>query len=274
MMQSGSSGTHWVGGPFGEALALGGPARRRPLGRWAVLIWGGLAYGLFVLSAVRFIGFVSGLAARNVDSGPGLGFWAALGFDLPLVLVLGLQHGLMSRSGFKRWWTRQVPPAAERATFVAAASLSLLLLVGQWRGVPDVIWHVAGPLERAAIWGAAAFGWTLVVGSTFMLDHLETLGLRQVFCHFQGRSWRGRGLRSRWAYRFVRQPLLGGMLIGLWAAPTLTVGRALLAGLLTVFILVGLLLEERSPSGETWEAYRDRVPPLDTGQLGRRQARS
>jgi hypothetical protein len=262
-MDSGSSGAEWVAGELVGSAARVAPAERRSWGRWAVLALGGLSYGLFVTSLARFIGFVSGLGVRDVDSGPWFAFWPAVTVDVPLVLALALPYGLISLPRSRPWWTRRIPAVARRSAAVGVVSLLLLLLVDQWRSVPALVWYVADPLGRAAIWGAAAFGWTLVVGATFMLDHFETLGLRQCWRHFRGSAQGEAGLQGRMAYRFVRPPLLAGLLIGLWAAPTLTEGRALLAGLFTSFLAAGLLLEAWTRRGARWRSGR--MPVLRAG---------
>lgn len=251
-----------------RALPAGGSGRavaeaRTLLERWAVLIWGGLAYGLFVTSLTQFVGFVSGLGDRAIDSAPVGGLWPALGVDalLTFAFASSLPLALAARACVRRR-VPGVSVAVERSIPIAVPSLLLLLLVSEWRALPLLVWHVEDPLCRAGLWGASAFGWTLVGGSTFMLDHLELFGLRQAWRHFRGRPPEASSVRARWAYRFVRHPLIGGLLVGLWAAPTLTAGRALLAGLLTLHVVAWVFLEQCRRCGELWEAYREQSPAI------------
>ena len=244
---------------------------RPPPSALATAAFAALAYVLFLASSVTLLAFLGGVPGwRGVDTGPVGPVGEALAVDLLLVLGFGLQHGVMARAGFKRLWTRVVPPAAERSAYVLAASLALLALVLLWRPVPGVlwsVWHPAGALAvRAIFWAGAA----LVVASTFAIDHLELFGLDRAWRALRGGSIRDGGPRPPTfetppLYRLVRHPMQLGFLVTFWATPVMTVGRLALAVALTAYVLVGVALEERDlvrAFGEAYRAYRERVPAL------------
>jgi protein-S-isoprenylcysteine O-methyltransferase Ste14 len=236
--------------------------------------YGLVAYVLFFGTFCYAIGFVTGLLVpKSVDSGPAGSTTTALIVDLALLTLFAVQHSGMARPGFKRWWTRIVPAAIERSTYVFLASSVLLLLFAFWRPLPAVVWQATGP-AAAVVWALAALGWTTVLLSTFMIGHFELFGLRQVWLELRGRVQPADGFRTPLLYRFVRHPIMLGFLIAFWSAPTMTVGHLLFALVTTGYILVAVQLEERdliAAHGETYRRYRREVPaflPLPGKQSG------
>lgn len=171
----------------------------------------------------------------------------------------------MARPGFKRWWTRYVPASIERSTYVVRASAALLLLYWQWRTMPTVIWDVQLPVGRVALWVLYGLGWTMVFSATFMINHFDLFGLRQVYLAWRGKPYTELVFRTRLLYRLVRHPLMLGFMIAFWAAPTMTAGHLLFSIGTTGYILIALQFEERdlqAALGDRYRDYRRRVPML------------
>jgi methanethiol S-methyltransferase len=182
--------------------------------------------------------------------------------DLGLLLAFAGQHSVMARAGFKERWTRLIHPAMERSSYVLATGVVLLPVLALWQPLPTVLWSVGAPLARGAVLGIAVLGWTYLFLATFAINHLELFGLEQAWRAFRGRAPRPVPFRERWMYRFDRHPIMTGLLLGLWATPTLTVGRLLLAAGLTAYVVTGVTFEERALRrqwGRTYEDYRRRV---------------
>jgi protein-S-isoprenylcysteine O-methyltransferase Ste14 len=231
-----------------------------------VVLYGVLSYIVFVgvfLYAVAFVGNFG--VPRSIDVPARSGPLPATVIDALLLGLFAVQHSVMARTGFKRWWARFVPPPIERSTYVLLASLSLALLFWQWRPLPAVLWRAEAPLAAAFLRGTQLLGWAIALLSTFMISHLDLFGLRQVWLHARGVPYRGSSFTTALLYRFVRHPVMLGFLIGFWATPELTVGHLLFAALTTGYIVVGIHLEERdllNIHGEQYAAYRREVPTL------------
>jgi protein-S-isoprenylcysteine O-methyltransferase Ste14 len=190
-----------------------------------------------------------------------------------LLLLFAVQHNVMARPWFKDWWTQFVPRPIERSTYVAAASLLLLLLYWQWRPMPDVVWHVDNSLCRGVLWILYFAGWAIVFYSSFVIDHFELFGLKQVWLHLMGREHRSAPFSERSLYRWVRHPLMLGFLIAFWSAPTMSQGRLLFAVVTTLWILIAIQIEERDIArflGEPYRQYRERTPMLVPRMRSRR----
>lgn len=235
--------------------------------RVTAFVYGLVAYVVFFLTFLYSIAFVGGfLGPRTVDAGgPTEDPLTALLINGGLLGLFAIQHSVMARPGFKRWWTKIVPASVERSTYVLLSSLVLILLFWQWRPMPGVVWDVEGFLARNAIWAVFASGWMLVLVSTFLISHFNLFGLRQVWLRLREKPYRPLEFKLRFLYRFVRHPLLLGFLIAFWAIPTMTVGHLLFAVATTGYILVGIQLEERdlvNAHGEAYEAYRRSTPML------------
>lgn len=236
------------------------------MSRFLTLSFGVGGYAVFLATFLYLVGFVAGLVVPvTVDAGgPTSPTSLALLIDLALVAAFALQHTIMARPRFKQWLARRVPQAIERTCFVLATCAVFALLFTQWRPLPTVLWSTDGALAHTIL--AIAFaGWAIVLLSTFLIDHFDLFGLRQVWLAFRGRRYVARTFQERGLYRLVRHPLMLGFLIAFWAAPTMTLGRLVFAASLTVYIVLALLIEERdliALHGRAYLDYQRRVPRL------------
>src|SRR5215472_2116253 len=233
----------------------------------APVIWlyAAAAYLIFLGVLVYAVGFFADWGVpKGIDQGPRGATAVSVGIDLLLLLVFAVQHTVMARPWFKRRWTRIVPEPAERATFVAAASLALALLFWLWRPIGGTVWSLPGP-GAVALWAGYAAGWVVAVSSTFLISHCDLFGLRQAWLHARHIAYSPPPFTERGLYRRIRHPLMAGFLIIFWSAPTMTAGHVLFAATATGYILAGIAFEERDlirSLGETYTAYRARVPAL------------
>jgi methanethiol S-methyltransferase len=234
--------------------------------RTAILLYGVATYLFFLTVFVYTIGFVGGFVVpKHIENGLPLDPLSALLVDVVLLALFAIQHSVMARPAFKRWWTQIIPPAAERSTFVLFASALLALIVWQWRPLPGVVWEVKSPIGVAMLHGLYFLGWGIVLYATFLIDHFELFGLRQAIGHALGRPTEPAQFTERSLYRVVRHPLMLGFLIAFWAAPVMSPGRLLFAGMITAWVLVAIRIEESTlveVHGELYEGYRRRVPAL------------
>ncbi len=234
--------------------------------RYLIIGYGAASYLLFVLAFLYLIGFVGDLVVpRSVDHAITAPIGHAVAVDVALVALFGVQHSVMARRGFKRWWTRFVPPSIERATYVLLSSAVLVLLFWQWRTMPSVLWDVRPSAARLVVWALFWLGWAIALASTFMINHFDLFGLRQVYLAWRGKPYTELGFRTHLFYRLVRHPLMLGFLIAFWAAPTMTAGHLLFSIAITGYILIALQIEERSlvaALGDQYRAYRRDVPML------------
>ncbi len=231
------------------------------------LLFGLIGYLLFVAAILYGIGFVADLefVPKGINDGIPTTITSALVINVSLLLLFAVQHNVMARPWFKERWTRLVPPAIERSTYVAVASLILLLLYWQWRPIPEVVWNVDNKIGRIVLWVLYSAGWALVFISSFVIDHFELFGLKQVWQHYNGREQASAPFSERWLYRLVRHPLMLGFIVAFWAAPTMTLGRLLFALVNTIWILIAIQIEERDLArflGEPYRDYRERTPML------------
>ena len=237
------------------------------------LLYGAVAYLIFFATFLYLIGFVGDLPdlPRTVDRGPEASLAAALTVDGALIALFGLQHSVMARQGFKAAWTRIVPKPVERSTYVIFASLTLIVMFLFWRPIPALIWEMNGA-GAAILWALFALGWAIVLASTFLINHFELFGLRQVWANMRGGEIPGPVFRQPFFYRLVRHPLYAGFFIAFWATPRMTAGHLLLAAGMSVYMLIAIRYEERDLVhlfGQDYEEYRGRVGML-TPRLRRR----
>ena len=229
------------------------------MARSMAFLYGLAAYAVFLSAFLYAIGFVTGLPVpKTIDIGPAAPLEEALIVNLLLMSLFAIQHSVMARQGFKRWWTQFVPPAIERSTYVLLASLALILLLWQWRPIPAIVWQVTDPTSRWRCIALSLFGWLIVLVSTFLINHFELFGLHQVVNNLAGRQMGEPRFKTPVLYKLVRHPIYLGFIIAFWAAPMMTVGHLLFAAVTTAYIFVGIVLEERDLVG----AVRRRVPPL------------
>jgi methanethiol S-methyltransferase len=236
------------------------------MSRYFTICYGAVAYLLFLVSFVYAIGFVGNIVVpRSVDHALSAPVGLAVLIDVLLLGVFAIQHSVMARPAFKRWWTRFVPVSIERSTYVVLASGALLLLYWQWRTLPDVVWDVNPSAARVALWALFWLGWATVFFSSFMVNHFDLFGLRQVYLAWRGKPYRDLDFRVRLLYRLVRHPLMLGFLIAFWATPTMTAGHLLFSVATTGYILIAVRLEEHDlveSLGDQYCAYRREVPAL------------
>lgn len=234
--------------------------------RTLYVLYGLAAYLLFFAAILYGIGFVGNLwVPKGIDAGAPTPLVAAIVVNIALLLLFAVQHNVMARRWFKDWWTRFVPRPIERSTFVAVSSLLLMLLYWQWRPMPTVVWHVDNAVGRVVLWALYFLGWAIVFYSSFVIDHFDLFGLRQVWLHFWGQAPGPASFSERSIYRWVRHPLMLGFILAFWSAPTMSQGRLLFAVVTTVWILVAIRIEERdllATLGEPYGAYRRRTAML------------
>lgn len=247
------------------------------MSRPASLLFAMLCYAIFFATSLYLIVFVGSLpfSQRTVDVGPQAAPAAAATIDILLIALFGLQHSIMARQGFKRWWTRIIPPPIERSIYVLLASIALMILFLAWRPIAPVIWDVSSPLLRSVIWLLFWIGWGIVLLSTFLMNHLELFGLQQAWHHVGAREAQPPELRQPFFYKWVRHPLYLGFILALWASPHMTAGHLLLAAGLSIYTLVAIRYEERdlvAMFGRDYELYRQQVGML-TPKLRRRTPR-
>jgi methanethiol S-methyltransferase len=236
------------------------------MGRFRSLLYGVAAYAVFFVTFLYAMGFVEGMVVpKAIDTGPAGPVLPALLVNLALLSIFAVQHSVMARPQFKRWWTQFVPPAIERSTYVLLASLALILLFWQWRPMPTVIWQVADPTFATALVVLSFVGLGLALLSTFLINHFELFGLHQVYNNMTGRGAATPTFKTPFLYKFVRHPLYLGFIIAFWATPVMTQGHLLFAAVTTAYIFVGILFEEHDLIelfGEQYRRYRQQVPMI------------
>ena len=233
------------------------------MGKILGFLYGVVSYAIFFASFLYAIGFVEDtLVPKTIDSGTAGALVPSLVVDALLLGVFAIQHSVMARPAFKAVWTKIVPAPIERSTYVLLASLALILLFWQWRPLPGVIWSAPAGAVATAIMAVSLAGWLIVLTSTFLINHFDLFGLRQVWAYASGKAIPPADFRTPLFYRVVRHPIYLGFIVAFWAAPTMTLGRLVFAVATTGYILIGIQLEERdlvAMFGEAYRGYQKRV---------------
>ena len=249
------------------------------MSRAITLLFAIVCYAIFFATFLYLIVFVGDLqfAGLTVDNGgPESPLPMAVAIDVGLIAIFGLQHSIMARPGFKAWWTKVVPPPAERSIFVLASSIALMILFLFWRPIDVIVWNVTNPILKDVLWVAFWAGWLTVLISTFLINHFELFGLQQAWLHLRGREGTKPELKQPLFYRWVAHPMMSGFFLAFWAAPEMTAGHLLLALGMSSYILIALRHEERDLTGifgDDYRRYRSGVGML-IPKIGRGRSKS
>ena len=245
--------------------------------RTFILIYGVVCYAIFFATFLYAIGFVGNIfVPRSLDAVPDKNLAYAVMVDFLLLGLFAIQHSVMARPAFKRWWTQYVPEAAERSTYVLFSSLALIALFAFWQPIGGVIWDIQNSLGYIIAMVLFGFGWGLVLVSTFLINHFDLFGLRQVWLQFRSQAYAPVKFKTPWLYKIVRHPLYVGWFFAFWATPTMTVTHLFFALVTTIYILIAIQLEERdlvAALGEDYADYRKRVPMLIPRFVAKRRVR-
>jgi protein-S-isoprenylcysteine O-methyltransferase Ste14 len=234
--------------------------RRLPLFLYGVLVYAG-----FFATFCYLFGFATNLLVPKSIDAPAADGRFPVWLGPALLVLFGLQHALMARPRFKAWIAPLVPPSAERSTFVLIATAILALAMLVWQPLGTTVWELESPALRVVLQAIAAAGFLLVLVSSFLIDHFDLFGLRQVTLHLLGKPYTQRPFVERVLYRHVRHPLMLGFLVWMWSAPTMTAGHLLFSGILSAYMAIGLRLEERdlvAQHGDAYRRYQLRTPML------------
>jgi protein-S-isoprenylcysteine O-methyltransferase Ste14 len=236
------------------------------IGKLAGLFYSLCCYLFFLLTALYLMGFLSGIGVpKNINSGPGISWPLAALVDTLLISLFALQHSGMARQGFKRWWTRFIPTPIERATYVLATCLVLVLIFWLWQPIDSSIWHLESSWSNRLITGFFWLGWGVILLATFLISHFELLGIKQALNTWRSPTPAESTFKTPLLYKLVRHPLYLGFIIVFWATPSMTAGHFLFAALSTLYIFIGVHLEEKDLMdvfGDEYRRYKQRVAML------------
>jgi protein-S-isoprenylcysteine O-methyltransferase Ste14 len=232
-----------------------------------ILLYGIVAYFVFLIAFLYAIGFVGNIIVpKSIDSGTETTLFTSLFINVILLSVFALQHSIMARPTFKKWFTTIISPAMERSTYILLSSLALLLIYWQWQPITTIIWETENNIAINVLTGIFFLGWLIVLLSTFMINHFELFGLAQIFDNLKNRQTPNPKFQTNYLYKIVRHPIMLGFIIAFWATPTMTVGHLLFTTVTTVYILIAVkYLEEkdlRKFIGEKYETYQKEVPMI------------
>ena len=236
------------------------------MGRIISFLYGVVSHVLFLLVFMYMVGFLSNfIVPKSIDSGAVGSFGLALIVNILLLALFAIPHSIMARPGFKQWWTTIVPKHIERSTYVMISNLFVILLMWQWQPMVGVVWRVENPVGALILWSLFGFGWLAIVITSFMINHFDLFGTRQVYLHLLNRDYSPLEFKTRGFYKYTRHPLMVGWLVAFWATPDMTVGHLVFAIGTTVYILIAIQIEERDLlkfHGEAYESYRRQVSML------------
>lgn len=229
----------------------------------ATLLFGTLCYLIFFITFLYQIGFVTGIVVpKTIDDGPVVPASQAVTTNVALLGLFAIQHTVMARLTFKQWWKKIIPKSIERSVFVLMASLLLLLMNWQWKAMPEIVWRVDSGWGRILLYTIGAAGWIIVLYATFLINHFDLFGLRQVWLYYSKVEYTVVKFKETVLYRWLRHPLMLGFIIAFWATPTMTQGHLLFAIVTTVYILIAIRIEEHTllaVHGEEYRRYQQRV---------------
>jgi len=232
--------------------------------RVASLAYGAVTYAIFLAIFLYTVGFLTNTGVpKSIDSGTAGPALQAVLVNLGLLTIFALQHSVMARQGFKAWWTRIVPRQLERSTYVLASCAAFASMYALWQPLPATLWSVEEPILRGLLWGLFALGLATVLYSTFLIDHFDLFGLRQVVLYFRRSEYTEKRFSTPSLYRHIRHPLYVGWFITFWATPDMSVGHLLLASVASAYILVAIVFEERDLGqllGDEYRSWRARTP--------------
>ena len=236
------------------------------MGRIISFVYGVLAHLGFLVAFLYLIGFLGNFVVpKSIDSGQAGPVGQALLINVILIAIFGIPHSVMARPGFKQWWTKVVPQHIERSTYVMQGNLLVALLMWQWQPMVGVIWNVEHPVGASVLWGLFGIGWVMIVLTSFVINHFDLFGLRQVYLHLRGMEYTPLEFKAKWIYKYIRHPLMLGWIIAFWATPQMSAGHLVFAVGTTIYILIGIQFEERDlvkSHGEDYENYRLKVSML------------
>ncbi|MDJ0718955.1 MAG: isoprenylcysteine carboxylmethyltransferase family protein [Prochloraceae cyanobacterium] len=234
------------------------------LNRIPVFVYGVVVYIIFFLTFLYAVGFVGNFAVpKTIDGIPQVSLSRAILIDVSLLGIFAIQHSVMARQGFKNWWTKIVPKAIERSTYVLLTNLCLILLFWQWQPIGGVIWELHNLTGRIILLSLFGFGWLLVLVSSFLINHFDLFGLRQVYLYWRDREYSHLPFITPGLYKYIRHPLYVGWFLAFWSTPKMTVTHLLFAVVTTLYILVAVQFEEKDlvkVYGEVYAEYRRKVP--------------
>jgi protein-S-isoprenylcysteine O-methyltransferase Ste14 len=232
--------------------------------RWIFFLYGVFGHLLFLAVYAYMAAFTGGfLVPHTIDTPSRLPIGQAVAIDVTLLGLFAVQHSVMARPAFKKQWTRIVPKPIERSTYVYLSNFVTILVMWQWQGIDSIVWDAQTPVLRGALWGLFAAGWLMVPAVSLLIDHFDLFGTRQVWLYFRGREYTSMPFRVPGLYKRVRHPLYIGWGIAFWAIPTMTLGHLLFASVLTVYMGLAAVVEERdliAHFGHQYQEYRRRVP--------------
>ena len=242
-------------------------------GRVGSFIYGVLCYLIFFGTFLYAIGFIGDIGVpKSIDSGRTAPLSEALMINAALLTLFAVQHSTMARPWFKKMWTRVIPQQVERSTYVLLSSLALILLFAMWQPIGGVIWKVQQPALRAVLYGVFATGFLVVLVSTFLINHFDLFGLRQVYLYLRGKKYTQLRFGTPILYRHVRHPLYLGWLLAFWATPTMTIAHLVFAIATTIYIFMAIQLEEKDlidAYGDDYKRYKQQVPMIVPVRLGK-----